>query len=43
MNTIFHKKPGVNFGNSILDKSNWGKTSEGITKKSIPTTERESL
>ena len=29
------KISGVNFANSILDNSNWDKTSEGIIKKPI--------
>ena len=33
------KMVGVNFGNSILDNSNWDKKSESITKKIISATE----
>ena len=34
---------GVNFGNAILDNSNWDEISEGITKKSISGTQWDSL
>ena len=30
---------GVNFGNAILDNSNWDEISEDITKKSISGTQ----
>ena len=35
MMTISIRILGVNFGNSILDNSNWDKISDGIAKKPI--------
>ena len=39
MVTISHLINLINFGNSILNSSNWDKISEVITKKSISGTE----
>ena len=39
LSKISIKTFGVNFGNAILDNSNWDEISEGITKKSISGTQ----